>query len=122
MSGPVDPSAGRAAKANQVPFEEYEAACPTTMTSWAIWTVPSSEGDGETSTGGVAIGLAEPDGGALAGGVGVGVGTVEGVTNGDADGDADAEASDDVGVGDAVGSGWSLRTETFVWSPALAEK
>src|SRR2546423_14575940 len=87
MSGPCDPSAGRAEKANQAPSGEYASDSPTTMTSLAIWIVPVvgeavtrtlALGDGATSDGdalGSVDGDSEavgsiPDGSGLAGGDG----------------------------------------------------
>src|SRR5215210_3448838 len=65
MSGPCDPSDGRAEKANQPPSGEYAAASPTTITSLAIAFVPGDaligavgEADGATLTDGAVVGLA----------------------------------------------------------------
>ena len=99
------------------------------MTSWAIWTEPSPEGDGEVTIGTEALGIGEPGGeavgGAEGGAVGVGVGRGVAVVTGD-EGDADGEGetlvSDGDGLGDEPGSGWSFSTETFVWGLPLREK
>src|SRR3954464_15753276 len=105
MSGPVEPSAGRAVKANQVPSGEYAADCPTTTTFFAICTRPCASGEGVIRTDGVG----SPDGVAVAASVGStdGVGLVagdpldggcdagvvlgesDGLTAGDRDGDPD---------------------------------
>jgi hypothetical protein len=81
MSGPVEPSAGRAVNANQAPLGEYAADWPTSTTFWAIWTAPFVFGDELTATDGVGVksggGLGVTSGGvgvAVASGVGVGFG------------------------------------------------
>src|SRR3954454_10485725 len=75
MSGPPDPSAGRAVNANHIPLGEYAADCPTRTTSFAIWIGPPGDEDGVTGI----------DGGGLdrsADGVGGAVGGVDGVSVG----------------------------------------
>jgi hypothetical protein len=81
MSGPADPSAGRAVNANHSPFGEYAADWPTRMTSSAIWTAPSGDADGVTVT----VGDASGDGEAEPGTPGVG--------------EADEATGDALGVG-----------------------
>src|SRR6185369_1176116 len=106
MSGPTDPSTGRAVNANQLPVGEYAADCPTRMTSWAIsivppgWGVTSTDGDGEPVPAdgvGVGFGLAGTTDGLR---TGVAVGPPDGVDEAVED-DADA-------LGGALDSGASL--------------
>lgn len=52
MSGPVEPSAGRAVNANHSEFGEYAADWPTRTTSRAIWIGPPGVADGVTATDG----------------------------------------------------------------------
>src|SRR6478672_5278478 len=111
MSGPAEPSAGRAVKANHDPLAEYAAAWPTTITSWAISTVPSPDGDGEMSTEGLPLGTAdpttagEPDGCDDGVELGDATGVAVGLAVGEAGADGGALATDGDGPADASGAG-----------------
>src|SRR3954471_12612077 len=90
MSGPCEPSWGRAENANHVPSGEYAAASPTTMTSRAICNVP---GDGLAGT-------------VVAGGVADAVTTGVGLADG-----LDVASADVLGVGATVGVGESTGVD-----------
>ena len=89
MSGPAEPSAGRAVKANQAPLGEYAADWPTSTTFWAISIAPGVVGEELTLTDGVGVtsgvGLGVRSGG-VGVGFGVAVGTAVGVGVGGGDG------------------------------------
>jgi hypothetical protein len=72
MSGPLEPSDGRAVNANHDPSGEYEADCPTTLTPDTMARFATNVGAGVivglTVVSGVAVGRAVGSGVALAGG------------------------------------------------------
>ena len=90
MSGPAEPSARRAVKANQSPLGEYAADWPTSTTSLAISIAPGADADGE-------IVIADAVGGADSvgwiRGLGAGVAEVDAaaVTSGASEGDFEAD-------------------------------
>src|SRR6476620_3047580 len=96
MSGPLDPSDGRAVNANHDPSGEYEADWPTTLT-------PDTMARFATSVGaGVIVGLTVGTGVAVGRAVGSGVALLGAVL---ADGSVLGSTGVDVGVGFGVGAG-----------------
>ena len=117
MSGPAEPSARRAVKANQSPLGEYAADWPTSTTSLAISIAPGADADGE-------IVIADAVGGADSvgwiRGLGAGVAEVDAaaVTSGASEGDFEADGGALVaGLSDAVAPALPVALGPGVASP-----
>src|SRR5436190_17173676 len=117
MSGPAEPSARRAVKANQSPLGEYAADWPTSTTSLAISIAPGADAEGE-------IVIADAGGGADSvgwiRGLGAGVAEVDAaaVTSGASEGDFEADGGAVVaGLSDAVAPALPVALGPGVASP-----
>src|SRR6476660_6830049 len=117
MSGPSEPSDGRAVKANQAPSGEYAADWPTTLTPEMIARLADTVGSGVRT--GVASGVGSTegstegstDGSTEAGGVtsGVALGSIEADSDGSELAAADSEATG-VSIGSGVRLGVAVAT------------